>query len=335
MTGGQPHIAIDHCNKAAAFAAAAGLGEIRAYAESCLAMAYLTAGRLREAIESGERALASFEALGNWWWVVRTISDLSPAAIALGEWDKSLNYCRRAIEHGTTLNDVRLRVIGLWRMGVTYIQQGDPERGVGYCNEALALRPLPYDAATAKWARGYGEIKAGRIDDGIGDLTEALAWLETSRLSYPRRRVSLYLAEGYLRRGDRSAARSLVESVLEPSRAMGYLHFEGVASWLMGECLAPEDPAAAEAYVETAMEILERIGARNELARGMLTRAALRQAAGDYTTARQLLDRAAAIFEELGTLDEPARVEAARAALDDGSPVSLLGGGRSGTGFPI
>src|SRR6516162_3770017 len=139
------------------------------------------------------------------------------------------------------------------------------------------------------------------------------------------RRYSLFLAEGFLRRGDRTAARSLIGALLEPSRALGYLHIEGTACWLMAECLVPEDPASAEPYVETAMEILERIGARNDLARAMVTRAALRHAAGDLTTARVLLDRAGAIFHELGTLDEPARVEAARAVLDRGAAIPLLG----------
>jgi len=120
------------------------------------------------------------------------------------------------------------------------------------------------------------------------------------------RRYSLFLAEGFLRRGDRTAARSLIGALLETSRALGYTHFGSTACWLMGECLAPEAPASAEPYVETAMEILERIGARNDLARAMVTRAALRQAAGDLTTACDLLDQAGAIFHELGTLDEPA-----------------------------
>ncbi len=327
MTGGQPDIAIDHCNIAAKISAAAGLEEIRAYAEACLALAYLTAGRFREAIESGEHALGTFEALQNWWWAVRTISDLSPAATALGEWEKSLGYCRRAIELGTTIKDVRHRVIGLWRMGVTYIHQGDPERGITYCNEALALHPLPYDAATAKGARGYGKIRAGQVDAGIADLEEALAWLESSRLSYTRWRFGGYLAEGHLRRGDRAAARALVEGMLEQTRVVGYRHLEGMACWLMGECLAPEGPDSAERYVTMAMEILGRIGAHNDLARAMVTRAALRQVAGDFAAAGQLLDQAGAIFRELGTLDEPARVEAARAALDRGSPIGLLAGG--------
>ena len=57
----------------------------------------------------------------------------------------------------------------------------------------------------------------------------------------------------------------------------------------------------------------------------MVTRAALRQAAGDLTAARDLLHQAGAIFHELGTLDEPARVEAARAVLDRGAAIPLLG----------
>jgi len=323
LTGGRPDIAIDHCNKAAGFASTAGLDDIKAFAESCLAQVYLTAGRFREAIESGERALACFEALGNLWWAGRTITHLSPAALALGEWDRSLNYCRRVLEYGSTLNDVRLRVIGLWRMGAGYIYQGNLERGLQCCNEALELGPLPFDAAMAKGIRGYGEIKSGRVDAGIADLIESVAWLKSFRLRYTHAHYALRLAEGYLRRGDHAIARPLIENVLETSRQTGYPHFEGLASWLLGECDAPEAPASAEPYVVTAMEILGRIGARNDLARAIVTRAALRQANGDLTTARRLLDEADAIFQTLGTLDEPARVERARAALDRGASIGL------------
>ncbi|HEU0154990.1 MAG TPA: adenylate/guanylate cyclase domain-containing protein, partial [Stellaceae bacterium] len=130
LTGGDPDIAIDHCNNAATLAAAAGLDEMRAFAESCLAQVYLITGRLREVIEAGERALATFEARGNLWWAGRTIAHLSPAAISLGEWEAGLGYCRRVLDYGAALDDLRLRVVGLWRMGATYIHQGDPERGV-------------------------------------------------------------------------------------------------------------------------------------------------------------------------------------------------------------
>ena len=84
----------------------------------------------------------------------------------------------------------------------------------------------------------------------------------------------------------------------------------------MAECLAAETPAAAEDYAETAIRIFERVGARNDLAKAMVARAALRQVARDVGTAQQLLERAHAIFRALGTHGELARVDAALAALD-------------------
>ena len=72
------------------------------------------------------------------------------------------------------------------------------------------------------------------------------------------------------------------------------------------------------------MQIFERVGARNDLAKAMVTRAALRQRAGDVATARQLLGDASAIFQTLGTRGELAPIAAARAALDRGLPIRLL-----------
>jgi tetratricopeptide (TPR) repeat protein len=179
----------------------------------------------------------------------------------------------------------------------------------------------------ARAVRGYGQIKLGRLDAGIADLEEALAWLAQLRLRYTYARYGVWLAEGHLRRGDREAARDLIEDLLRTARDTGYRQLQGLARWLMSEYLAPESPARAETYVDGAIEILGQIGARNDLARALVTRAALRQMAGDATTARQLLDEAQAIFGALGTLDEPARVAAARAALDRGAAIPLLAAG--------
>jgi tetratricopeptide (TPR) repeat protein len=330
VTGSRSEIAIEHCREAANLASAHALHDVEALAAACLAQVYTIAGLLRNAIEAGERALAYFEARGDRWWAARTLWFLSTAANYLGEWEASLDYCRRGLDHGAALNDPRYRSVqpvAWWRMGSTYIQQGDVERGLQCCDEALALAPiLPRDSAMAKGVRGYGQIKAGQFDAGIANLREALAWLGRSGLRYAYLTDALRLAEGHLRRGDTTNAQPLIQDILEVSRASGYLHFEGRACWLMGDCFAAEDSMAAEDYIENAMRILEGVGARNDLAKAMLTRAALRQRAGDNVMARQLLERARALFRELGTLDEPARVESAVAALDSGAPIPLLAG---------
>jgi class 3 adenylate cyclase/tetratricopeptide (TPR) repeat protein len=320
LTGGRPDVAIDHCNIAARAAAAAGLEEIKGYAQSCLSEIYMITGRLREAVEVGEQALASFETLGNSWWASAptiasgTLGRLAQSAIYLGEWDLGLSYCKRALTHGASVNDLRLQVVGLYRTGSVHIQRGDIERGVHYCDEALALEPIPYDAAMAKVFRGYGQIKAGRLDEGIADLRQAITWFEQSRLSHVRLPAILRLAEGYLRRGEVAVARELIDDVLSNSRALGYRYLEGLAEHLMAQCLVFEAPAVAVKHVTGAHRIFEAIGARNDLAKALVTRAKLSQK--DRVEARRLLSEAMAIFETLGTIDEPARVGAALAALD-------------------
>jgi hypothetical protein len=94
----------------------------------------------------------------------------------------------------------------------------------------------------------------------------------------------------------------------------------------MGECLAAEAPTAAAEWVEMAIRIFERIDARNDLAKAMVTRASLFQRDGDVATARQLLEKADAIFRALGSRDEPAKVERALGALDRCSQIGLLAG---------
>ena len=211
-------------------------------------------------------------------------------------------------------------------MGSACVQQGDLERAFECCDEVLALAPIPYDIAMARAVRGYGEIKAGRVDAGMAELREAAEWFESAHLRHSHLRLDLWLAEGHLFRGDRASARPLIEEVLRASRETGYLYFEGLACWLMGECLAAETPTAAADWVEIAIRILEPIDARNDLAKAMVTRAALIQKDGEVATARQLLERADAIFRALGTRDEPAKVKGALDALDRGSQIRLLAG---------
>ncbi len=101
------------------------------------------------------------------------------------------------------------------------------------------------------------------------------------------------------------------------SREAGYRNLEGMSHRLLGESIAPEDATTAARHLDEALRILEEVGARSEAAKTLVAQAGLRQAAGDPRAARPLLERALAIFESLGTLDEPVRVRAALAALEE------------------
>jgi len=238
----------------------------------------------------------------------------------MGEWGRSLEYCRRALEHGRAVDDLRLKVVGLWRTGSTYILQGDPQAGLQWCEEALALSPIPFDAAMIKATQGHGLVKAGEIAAGTAALAEAVAWFERSHLHYTRSLFALHLGEAYLRQGDLVRVGMICEEVLATSREAGYRRLEGVAQRLLGESIVADDPIAAVEHLDAAIRILQEVGARNEVAKVLVAQAALRRASGDKAGGRELLQRALVLFEALGTLDEPLRVRAALAALQDNSP---------------
>ena len=315
VSGGRPEAAIDHCREAAKIASTAGMHELNAFAESCLAQVYMVAGMLDDGMQVGERALASFELMGNRWWAGRTLWHLTAIANFIGDWERSLGYCRRGLEHGVALQDLRLKVVGWTRMGLAYIQQGNPERGIECCDAALALTPIPRDAAWARVVRGYGKIKSRDIDSGVAEMAEALAWFEGVHMRWTHIIGTVWLAEGHLRRGNRASARPLIDHVLQTSRATGYLQYEGRGCWLLGEYLSQEAPSSAEEYIRNAILIFERIGARNDLARAIFTHGMIRYGLGEVENAKIILGEARAIFQELGTLDEIARVEGALAEL--------------------
>jgi len=156
--------------------------------------------------------------------------------------------------------------------------------------------------------RGYGLIKAGRVEFGIAELREVVTWFESSRLSHLRLLATLWLAEGYLARGDRGSARPLVEEVLCVTQSQGYVHFEGIAHRLISECLGSEAPVEADEHVEAALRILDRTGARNDFAKALVVRAKLRRTDGDIEGADELLMEALSIFESLGTRNEPVQI---------------------------
>ncbi|TMK82206.1 MAG: hypothetical protein E6G47_01055, partial [Actinobacteria bacterium] len=309
LTGSPPEVPMSYCRRALEIAEASGLEEYSAFAQCSLTHVSVVAGDLRGAVEAGTQALPLFERQGNLWWASRTLWGLSMAFNAIGEWRHSIECCGKGLEYGQTMNDLRLKVVGLFRTGSTHILRGDPQTGLRYCEEALALSsPVPFDTAMIKAVRALGLAKAGDAAAGIADMREAVAWFERSKLRYTRSVVALWLAETYLRQGNRAEARSLIDDVLATSREIGYRYLAGVAVRLLGESLVATEPEAARRHLDAARQMLEDVDARNDLAKAVAARGTLHRTMGEHSAARQLLEEALAIFEALGTVDETVRV---------------------------
>jgi tetratricopeptide (TPR) repeat protein len=257
---------------------------------------------------AGERALPTFEQSGNVWWACRTLWILIMTANAMGEWERSLSFCRQALDHGRAVNDLRLKVVGWWRTGSTHIQRGDVEAGLACCQEALALSPIPFDAAMIRAMQGYGRIKRQDFEGGTAELEAAMDWFGRSNLRYTRSGLVPILAEGYRRQGKTEQAETILQEMLSTARQSGYRYPEGVACRLLGACRTPTDPREATRLLNEACRILEQIGAHNDLAKAWATLAEIHHAAGDLKEAGRVYTQALTLFEKLGTLDEVSRL---------------------------
>jgi tetratricopeptide (TPR) repeat protein len=308
LTGAPVDVSIGYCRTAAEIAEQEGLDELRAYAQCCLAHVYLFSGDLQDALKAGEWALDTFEAEGNRWWACRTLWGLLPVTNALGDWERALAYCERALQHATAMDDARLKVVAHLRRGATHVQRGDPLAALEACRQAEALGPGPFDEAMLKAVRGQALIKGPDVAAGVAMLEEMVAWFTKSNLRYTRTYAALFLAEGYLRHGDGRRARVLAEEALLAARERRYWHLEGVAERVLGEALIGDDRQAANEHLEAAAVILAAVGARNDLAKAWATQAMVRHEDGNVASGLSLARRALALFEELGTLHEPTRL---------------------------
>ena len=189
------------------------------------------------------------------WWACRTIWALSPSANALGDWNRSLEYCGRALEHGERTNDRRLKVVAWSRTAGTQVQRGDAKAALAACEVALKLGPSPFDTAMINAVRGYAVVKSGEIAVGLGILRAAVEWFAGSNLVYTRSQYALWLAESLVRSGDREAAHALAASVLQTTESIGYRYLEGVAHRIVGESLTSSDAEAA-AHLQRAQDRL-------------------------------------------------------------------------------
>jgi transcriptional regulator with AAA-type ATPase domain/tetratricopeptide (TPR) repeat protein len=321
LLGDRPEIAIAYGQQATALVQGPGLEDLRPFADCCLAHAYSLAGNLGDALEAAERALSQFETRANVWWACRTMWILSHTANGLGEWTRSLDYCRRALNYGEVADELRLKIVAWSRMAASHVQRGDAKAALTACEAASSLGPTPFDTAMINAVRGYALVKIGDAPGGIHLLRASVQWFADSHLSYNHALCSEWLAESLIRSGDLQAARKMAEAVLATSEAVGYDLLQGIAHRLLGESLMVDDPASAVAHLRSARTILERVGAKNDVAKTVVAQATICSMQRQFGEARRLLRAAADVFETLGTVDESERVRVALESLpDDADP---------------
>ena len=238
------------------------------------------------------------------------LARLAELLLQTGGWDEGLKTARasRDLEmqvYGTASTSARVA----WFEGAL----GDVERARAEVDRALE------GGRDRRWTKRWAGRALGMIELSLGRPREAAAHLESLGVDRPP-----------MGSGDPGLAWSFLPDLLESLAAEGRIdEAEEHVRWLeeRGNTLgrpsalatgargrglidaARGDLEAALGSLETAVQEHDRLTVPYELARSLLSLGSIRRRAGRKRLAREALDRAGSIFEELGAVNWGHRVE--------------------------
>lgn len=279
----------------------------RSAAASALAQAHLADHGAR-AIARYEEALASWRALGDRWWQAEALNGLGSLYFE-DQPETAIRYFKSVLELETA-DPVQVAFARTWLGYLIRTHVEDLDEAQAYLEEARKFWSEKFGADS--WLAIVAD-NLGLIHHTLGDFHDALSnydiaipiWRRLGRSANEastlenRGWIHYYLARLDMAFDDFSRARSLAERHDPPVKAttltaLSYIH------------TARDETAAAIDMLQRALD------QRAEDRRGRaVTEVALGWAyhqAGDRSQARQLYDKALRVFEELGEVDNQARV---------------------------
>jgi len=193
-----------------------------------------------------------------------------------GEWTQAIEEYEKGARLATEAGDLfRLYIIWWWK-GRAHSMAGDPTTGKALLEESLTL--------------------SGRIGTRFGFAVQKTE-----------------LAVCFLALGDPARATELCREAIPVAHESGEQWALALAYRTLAEALAASSALSpdADAAMRNAVDLLERIDAKPELARTYASDGRLRKAHGDAIGARTSFGKAVAMFRELGMTNDLRRLEAA------------------------
>jgi len=221
----------------------------------------------------------------------------------MGQWNESLKVSHAALELAAESSQGTAIIWARAGLGGVYRYMGDWKKAIDECQSALDMSPSNLLISWIITPLGEAYCKSCQLDRGLSLLEHWLAYTRRiGEVEYITEcKYCLPLAEGYLAKGDIGKALENANRALEIARMRKYPVCKALAHRILGEILASTDFPLAEDHFSRSLEIMQRIKARNEEGKTELSWGRACQQHGDIEQAKAHLNRAAEIFEELGT----------------------------------
>lgn len=294
----------------------------------------LYAGRLAEAREAFEGALALYEA-GLHGALVRIHGDdhgvyalvyLGWAEVRAGRVAVAREHFARALALAEEFRDPLAEALALAIVGLAQHDLRDEEMALAHAERNIALSDAQgffFWAALAHCTRGWVRVRRGDHAGGIGEIEQGLGFFDLIQQKLPLTYWMGYLVEACLETGDLDRGLATVDRALAMSAANSDSFNEPELLRLKGELLATRTPASDEALAccERAVEIARRDGAAFLALRAATSAARLLVARAEPARARELLAAALAAAPAAGDAPDAADARALLAETSELAPV--------------
>jgi diguanylate cyclase (GGDEF)-like protein len=302
-----------------AIAAYESLGNSRGVAATGvnLGLVHQDLGEYAEAISLYEKALHTFTDLGEKRSASVVSCNLGTTYYTIGDYPRAMEHLRHYLAVSEELGDRRAIARACGNLGVMHHDRGEGDDAVLLYQRALRHAEEIGDRHTAAMLRG----NLGVTYTNLGRHREARALLQQAREDLEEigdkvALIDLLIALSRLCLEDGSGAGTAEEHALAAlalSRESGARGAEAKALLSVATVEASRVPTEAAGHFREAIDGLEALGQKRELAAGLLEygRFLRRTGAGDF---REHLSRAAALFKELRLRHKVEEVESEVAA---------------------
>jgi class 3 adenylate cyclase/tetratricopeptide (TPR) repeat protein len=238
-------------------------------------------------------------------------------AARAGRLEESLAFAARFRRLASELDDVSLLALRAME-AEPYVYLGWWQDAVRVAEESLPIAFRIAESTSAMFPSawlGFAYLKLGRSDDARQVLDRALRWGETriGLRAFATAYLTMVRAFAYLTEGDHAQATDWARRALRLAEEGRYTLERGASHRVLGQALEMSGQRAdAEMAFRQSLEILGGIQSLSELGQTLLAYGRFRLA-DDRDDGRRLIERAAAIFEEIGATGWLAETSAALA----------------------
>lgn len=279
-------------------AEAAGDDAIAGRVHRALATECVYSGRpLDQAIAHGRQATSLLERTEDRFWLSQALFTLSYCCIFAGEFDLALEAAFRLEAFGDATGIRRAQANAAMLAGLSRATRGEGEAGIELCERALDVSPDDFETAFILACLGKACCEAGESGRAVAVLEHAVALADKVRSLQFCAWFRTMLGEAYLLNGDIERAADVVGAALDVSAQSQFMIGVGLSKQIVGR-IARARGAHAEAkrHLNKALQVLDSVGARFELARTRLELAALAHAEGNRVDGTAYLEEARALF---------------------------------------